>query len=323
MTAATDKFKTAGALAAKLEKAQSAIDKRYKDLEAKMPAALKAKNAPVVRICESAAAALEKDISSALTEVNRVVNQCVSASSDPAFISNPKNFADVEKLTTRATTLRTTLTTQLKHLKQWQNEVDKSVDDYRAAEEHILSRMGIMQSDVLENRELAGAALKQGRTLKDKADKAVAARDAKALAEAQKSVLSLKLPELAESLRSATGQFTSFLNYVAGCKPSAAALAEAKDGVEDLRKEQRDWELTANELESLHADVTGAKIAAIDLDKAARVLGIGAAHKSKLAAALKGPPSGYEKGLTALAKELKLPMSGKDMLEALEESRLL
>jgi hypothetical protein len=48
---------------------------------------------------------------------------------------------------------------------------------------------------------------------------------------------------------------------------------------------------------------------------------IDAKHKSKLAKILNGPPSGYEKGLTALGKELKLGRDGKAMLAELKKDQ--
>lgn len=165
------------------------------------------------------------------------------------------------------------------------------------------------------------AAMKAMRTMAAQADKAVAARDAAALATTQKaaaaavkfSVPLSKLRNEAEMLQKAYETLTV-----------AAALrtqfeADRKNWSNLLRAAE------ADELQmALDRDVIATqKVEPRDARKAAQLLGIGSSDIAKLAKVLEADAAAIVKGLEALRKQLKLEMPAKDMFATLRRAQLV
>src|SRR5262249_17254209 len=65
------------------------------------------------------------------------------------------------------------------------------------------------------------------------------------------------------------------------------------------------------------------QVAEVDVGKASKVLSIASKDQSKLAKVLNGQVAAYQRGLDALAKELKLDTTGKEMLTKLERAQVV
>jgi len=79
----------------------------------------------------------------------------------------------------------------------------------------------------------------------------------------------------------------------------------------------KDLDKIVRELIGLH------QVAQIDIGKACKVLSIASKDQAKLAKVLNGQPAAYQKGLDALANELELDTTGKEMLTKLEKAQVV
>ncbi|MFN0184033.1 MAG: hypothetical protein ACKVQR_09470 [Aquabacterium sp.] len=163
------------------------------------------------------------------------------------------------------------------------------------------------------------AALKDMLAVVAAAEKALAARDAKALAKAQRDAAAFprfatpmfKLRELLDMRRATVDQAPE--------EDRKSYEADIKSWADRLRQAEADEMQIALEKDAIAAMA----IEPLDARKAAKVLAIDPAHVPKLAKVLEAEPSMLMKGLETLRKQLSLAMPARDMMLALQKARLV
>ena len=152
-----------------------------------------------------------------------------------------------------------------------------------------------------------------------KADAAVAARDAKALATVQKAAGAVARPmaTLAE-LRARVDDAIKTRGDVAPehRKQFEADTKAWKDGLRSAEADDLQYGLDRDYVAAL-------KIEARDARKAAKLLGVDGGDLAKLAKVLEADAGALLKGLEGLARQLKLEMAPKDMLAALKKAGIV
>lgn len=258
---------------------------------------------------------LMRDANQTLIDLDRILN-------DEAFMQERDDDAD--KLAKIIGGTRDKTAQHYKTLKKLENDAEEAWRQSLKSENFALRRLADRDDSIKDLRKR----LKERFPKLDKAaERAVAAqeaRDAKALTAARTEFDALdpsswKIEydtqvKLLDDLKKETDANKDY---------SDDLRATLIDGVKDLKAELQGIAVYVEQGLKQDKLVKDLKIEAIDVDKALDTLEIDTKHKAKLAKVLNGPPAGFERGLTALAKELKLDTDGKAMLAKLKKAGVL
>jgi hypothetical protein len=306
-----------------VDKAQTKIAPRLKELESKVRADAKLDEPKLGEVHVAALGKLIKDIDTAKQLVKTPEYMIARVLKDEDFVD--EKLKEIEAIKQRQENAAELLSSQYKLAKELENLAEESKAKDRGDADELfdtISQAELMAKDLKKTVEETED---QVSTIQGRAFAAKMARDAKGLADAQKQAAAVGLKELKER--------TDGMNrFVEGMKSMAAdtkdkdpkALAQLKDSLDDLTKLLAKCAQTMQVTEAFQQNVKGLKIEPIDVNKALKVLKLPSSAKDKLAKVLKGPAADFEKGLNELAKALKLKdTTGEDMLRALEKADVM
>ena len=299
--------------------AQEKIDPVFKDLSAKIPAAIKEGDGPMLAYFLKALRVELNAISTSLQDIIVAFYNLEDVEDDEDFLA--EHLPDVEKLTKSLSSARTELTRQYEAAKALENDAEKGLKSQpKGTKEEAFQELAKYDKWITEDLKELAASLGKIDTPYEKAENAVSARDAKALAEAQKATQDLDISGAAMIFESRETDLKALLKKFEAQGFDPKVCAALKDGVNDLLARHAKGKLDLKLLVESEKEILAFKIVEIDLKKAVKVLGLDAKAEAKLAKVLKGPPAAFEKGLGALARELKLKTTGKAMLAALQKA---
>ena len=315
-------FKELVQATADLDKRTAKLDAEVAKREAKIREAIAGLDTTVI---ETQLKAIEGDIAETTTLLHDADKALISLQTllnDEAFMQERDDDAD--KVSKVIANTRTKTAHHFKTLKKLQNDAEDAWRRSLKSEDFALRELARRDESVKD----LGKRLKERFAKLDKAaQRATAAheaRDAKALAAARAEVQALDASmaqfefetekKLLDDLKKKTDANKDYTDET---------RATLTDGIEDLQKSLQAMSVYVEQSLKVDKLVKDLKIEDIDVDKALKTLEIDAKHKPKLARVLNGPPSGYEKGLSALAKEIKLDTDGKTMVTALRKAGVL
>jgi hypothetical protein len=304
-------------------KAQKKINPRF-DLEisSNLTLALKDKDGPRIELYLTTLKATLKDIENSLDDTRSALIELGDIErEDEEFVS--AHLQDLDKLTTKISDAQSSLTKQFQQGKKFQELAEKALTGLQGTVDKAYRELAELTKWVNdENKDLKDTFHKSDQ-IATKAQAASDARDAKALAEAQKSMVSLGIIGKAVIFSSHEDQLKDFIGKLAGSGFDADDIAELKKGAQDALSDHAGAKVYLDQMEKQEKLVQDFKLEPINVKKALDALDLDSKVESKLAKALVGSRSAMEKNLDALAKELKLKTNGKQMLAALEKAGVI
>jgi hypothetical protein len=318
--AAADAYKKAVLKTDQIVKAQKKINPRFEELSTKLPAAIKAADGPMVELYLKSLQVLIRDIDNSLNDTRLALGFLDTVEDDEDFVST--RLQDVEKVTKLVSDARSSLTNQYKTAKQLENQAEKSLEGQHGTQEAAFRELAQLDKWITDEKKELVAAFQKAEQLNTKATNAFEARDARHW-RMPKSHAGTGDRCAEDHIRRHESSLKKFQQRAEDKRFTTQTTAELKDGVQDLLSRHIGSRVYLDQLEKTEKRVLEFKIAEIDIKKAAKVLELDSKAEPKLAKVLKGPGPAIEKGLEALAKELKLKTSGKEMAAALRKAGVL
>ena len=311
-------LKAALAMPDRVAQAQKKIDPVFKDLSTKVPAAIKDGDQEMIAYYLKAMRVELNNLSTALQDIRIGLNTLKQIEEDEDFLAD--HLAEVEKATKTLSEARTNLTHQYESVKELENDAEKASKSPKVSKDEFFDEVAKYDKFLTGDLKHLAEAVKVIETAYEKAFDAVDVRDARMLAEAQKTTREADVQGDVDLFQDRENELKGLLKKIDDQKFDAKDAATLKDAVNDLLVRQGKARPDIRDLQKYVEEVLGLKIVQIDVKKALKVLELDAKAEAKLTKVLKGPPSGFEKGLDALAKELKLKTNGKAMLAELKKA---
>src|SRR5262245_15365188 len=319
--ATLDAFKGLVTATADLDKRTKKLDAEVVKREGKVREAIAGGDTTVIETQQKAIGGDLAETEGLLKDADKALISLQTVLEDEAFMQERDD--DAEKVSTIIASTRTKTAQHFKTLKKYQNDLEEAWRKSLKSGDHVLRELARRDAAVKDLKK----SLKQDFAKLDKAaQRATAAheaRDAKALAAATADVDSLN-GDMQIRFKIEKDVTDKLKNDIDANKDlSDDVRATLNDGIKDVQSDLNGMSVYVEQSAKSAKFVKDLKVETIDVEKALKTLEIDPKHKPKLAKVLNGPPSGYEKGLAALAKELKLDTDGKAMLAALKKAGVL
>jgi len=302
--------------------AQKKLNPVYDELIVKVPAAIKDGDREMIEFYLKAIRVELNSISGAIQDVTIGINEFNEIEDDEEFLDG--HLKEVEEATKKLTDAQKKLTEQYEKIKALENDAEKGFKSRKVSKDDMFTEVARYDKWVTQDLRTMDDVIRESYPIISKADEAMDARDAAALAEAQKKMSELALDELIDGLQSHENGLKALLKTIEDQKFDAKDTADLKDAVNDLLGDRLGKARPGvRELQQTKERIRGLKITPINVDDAMDTLGLDskdAKVKAKLAAVFKGRAQDFEKGLDKLAKELRLKTNGKAMLAELKKS---
>ncbi len=311
-------FKKLVTKTADLEKRRKKLDAEVAKRAAKLGEAISALDTTVLDIQLKALKGDIAELNGLLHDADVAVGDLNTLENDAAFMQERDDDAD--KVARVISETRDKVAQHFKALKQLENKGEEAWRKSLKSENFALRELARLHAGVTDLRTQLKARFEKLDKVAVKAFAAHEQRNAKALATTQAEAEALE-PSMAKF------EFDTHKKQVVELARSAeskdhdeSTRATLKDGCQDLADELDAMSVWVEQTLKQAEAVKALKIEAIDVKKALKVLELDAKHEARLAKVLNGPPAGFEKGLQALATELKLGSTGKAMLQALRKA---
>lgn len=307
----------------KIMKAQKKINPRF-DLEisSSLPQAIKDKDGPKIELYLATLKATLKDIENSLDDTRSALLELGELErDDEQFVS--EHLQELDKLTSKISDAQSSLTKQFQQGKKFQEQAEKALTAQQGTVDKAYQELAELTKWVNDETKDLKETFQKSDQIATKAQTAFDARDAKSLADAQKSMESLGIAGKGIAFNSHESELKEFVEKIAGSGFGADDIAELKKGAQDALSDHVGTKVYLEQLGKQEKFVQDLKLEPINVKKALDTLDLDSKVESKLAKALVGTRSAMEKNLDALAKELKLKTNGKQMLAALEKAGLI
>jgi hypothetical protein len=314
-------FKEAVVFVDKIGKARKTIEPAFRELSGKLASAMQAKDGPMIELYLKSLGTEVSAITAAMKNVDLALGTLREVETDEDFVAT--RMADLEKLMKIVSEARGLFTREFAAAKQLENKAEKVLSESEDAEGQALRELARLDHEVDDDRKEMAALYARAEAVNTKCGAAVDAHDVGALKQAQKAFAALSV-DVALTLHDILVQRVSeFGKKDALSKDlSAQAQDELKDGVKDMQVKLAGVRAYAEQLRQMLDRIPGLAVADIDLKKAAKVLELD--HQdARIAKALAGSSSSWERGLEALSKELKMKKNGKQLLQDLQRAKVL
>ena len=308
----------------KIMKAQKKINPRF-DLEisSSLPIAIKDKNGPMIELYLTTLKATLKDIETSLDDTRSALILLGDIErDDEEFIS--AHLTDVQSLTAKISDAQTSLTKQFADGQKFKTQAEKALAAQQNTQEKAFQQLAEFDKWINDETKELKDTFHKSDQIATKAQAAFDARDARALADAQKAMEALNIDVLAISYEGQEPQIKKFIQEVQDSGFEKDAIADLKKGAEDALADHAGNKVYVDQLKAQQKLVNDFDLKPIDVKKAVKTLDLDDPKaEAKLAKVLGGTRAAMEKGLDALAKEFKLKLNGKQMIAALQKAGLL
>jgi chromosome segregation ATPase len=309
---AADTVKYALDLIIKLDKQNKKSDADYKKTKADLEKAITNGTIPMLKLLRPKLQQEVDEMNDAVSKAEDAKTQVGILEDDQAYAAS--HFEQIKKLMEKVTDIENELTERLKQARDLDARALKAWDAAEGSEAEAEQELAVLTDDVADIKKIVDRNDPEVPKLADAARKAYAARNQKALTDARTRLIDFKKPSTQVPLiRDKVNKFMKAYHYH-DLTTQAQYLLDDLERIDDSMKTLDD---AIKELVGL------GQVAQIDVGKACKILSIATKGQSKLAKVLNGQPTAYLKGLDALAKELELDTTGKEMLTQLEKANVV
>jgi hypothetical protein len=316
------RFAKAKVTAAQIGKVRAVFDPKWKDVVAKLKAAVKAKQNDKIDLYLAA-------LDGRIKELNKILRAATLARAELREIELDEDFVaahltDVEKAVTTVSEAVDGLTEEFDEGKTLQNDAEAASTRFQGGANQAMTNLSALDGEMDDAKDGLSALFKKQDVIHSRAAKAVESRDAKALEKAQKEHAALGI-DIALTLHEALLKRVKEFGEKAASNASYSddLKKKLKDGVKDIQSKAVGVNVYVEQLELASKRVKALAIEEIDVGKAAKALAIDRAGEADLKKVLNGPASGFEAGLEQIGRKLKPVQKGKDMLAKLKSAGVL
>jgi predicted nucleic acid-binding Zn-ribbon protein len=310
-------FKQALDFSKSADDAEKKIDGEVKILSAKVPPALKDADHKMLEYYAKALRAELTAISASLQDVRSGLGILKNVEDDEEYLANHQK--EVKDTTESLDTLRTTLTHQYESIENLEKQVKDNLKSVKSTKEDFFDEVAKFDNWISGTLKILKETQDKAETISMDIASTADDRDAKGLAAALKAMKDLDTVYLAEAFDRHEKGLKELLKKVDDRGFDAKVTGELKDSIGDLQERIDKARKDVKQLEDDKKEALDTRIEPVNVKEALKVLELDPEVEPKLAKILKGPPNDFEKGLTALAKELKLKVTGKQMLADLQK----
>ena len=316
------RFAKAKVTAAQIGKVRAVFDPKWKDVVAKLKAAVKAKQNDKIDLYLAA-------LDGRIKELNKILRAATLARAELREIELDEDFVaahltDVDKAVTTVSEAVDGLTEEFDEGKTLQNDAEAASTRFQGGANQAMTNLSALDGEMDDAKDGLSALFKKQDVIHSRAAKAVESRDAKALEKAQKEHAALGIDvalTLHEALLKRVKEFGE--KAASNASYSDDLKKKLKDGVKDIQGKAVGVNVYVEQLELASKRVKALSIEEIDVGKAAKALAIDRAGEADLKKVLSGPASGFEAGLEQIGRKLKPVQKGKDMLAKLKSAGVL
>ena len=307
----------------KLLKAHKPQTEKLKGVLLSIDPDIEEKNIRMLRLHAKAIQAMTTELGEDLGATKTLLEQLAELEEQGDLM---KNLDEFEKLTADLEGLEDKITKNFEIAKQTQDKANDAIEAYEKSEgdaDDVAADWAKAERLFEGYLELGKKRLEETEKVQARAEKAVASRDAKALAEAQKASETLANHAKPENV---TKTFENYCNQV---NPKNLN----KDQQDQFARDKQRYEKIVDEYIALAAKIIAmdVKIQAmeievakqVDVKKATAVLKVPSTSEAKLKKAFELEGSALLKALDAIGKDLKPKTTGKDMVAALKKAKLM
>lgn len=305
----------------KLQVRMKALDKEVAKRKARVQEAIDANDATLLDIQLKA---LKGDLSEAealLRSANKQLTPLNELQMDDDFMRERDD--DAAKVGGIIAAVRTGTTTHYKALKDLENKVEAAWRQSIRSDMYAVQQLAIDEQGTQGLKKELSDALVKARGIEETANKAMDARNAKALANARAAFDALDIGTLAAQVDVRGKVLAKHERGFGDRDIPADTLKTLEDGYRDTRAVFVQAQRDLASLQGIDKRIAAMSVKPIDIKKAREAMGLDAKADGPLSKVFGGPPTTWEKGLDAIGKSFKTGTSGKKLLASLRDAGLV
>ena len=304
--------------ATKLLKEHEGQTNKLREAIFSLSAAIEKSDERMIRLWLKTLTVEEAEIANRSSRTQRLLQKLEDIEPDEGMVDD---VDEIEKLTADLNELLRKLNKNYGIGKKLEDQANKALAAHKDGEKESLAEWAVQEAWIRKQLELAKRRLPEIEKLSEKAKRAGAERNEKALAEIQKASAAIRDTE--PTFKEVEEGFEQFCEAV---KPKNMSKELQDQFVRDRAAFQKLvdelGEVTRKILE-VDSRIETMETAEVDYKKAAALLKIPSQYLSKLKAALEGLSTSLEKALDTLAKEAGLKATGKEMMALLRRAKMI
>jgi len=272
----------------------------------------------IVKLLSKALSAESPLIANRLSRAARLLERLEDAESETDLDTDLK---EIEEITTKLSALETKLKANYTAVKEYQDKANKALEEISDAEGDAAEQWAAHEAWLRKQLELAKGRLADIQKTLEQAKKAAANRDEKALKEAVAAGEKLR-----DTKPTAEDVQTTFSKFCEDVQPEKLT----QDLQNQFKRDREKFQKIVDEITDL--DGQAAKFqeqiekmdtAPVDAKKVSATLKIPSQYDGKVKKAVEMDVAAAGKALEAIMKEIKTPMSAKDIIAKLEKANVV
>jgi chromosome segregation ATPase len=308
-----------------IEPAANTLIKEQKDGIGKLAKIMldlgKAIDKPDLRMVTLLSKALDAEsplIATRLSKTARVLEKLEEAESETDLDSDLKELEDI---TAKLSDLENKLKNNYATIKEYQDKAKKALDTISDAETDAAEAWAVHEAWLRKQLELAKKRLEGMQKISDQAKKAAAARDEKGLKDAVDTGATFR--DAKPTTKDIEDTFAKFCDDVHPEKLTQDLQDQFKRDREKFQKVVDEIANTNSQIAKIQDQIEKMDTAPVDPKKVSATLKIPSQYEGKVKKAVALDKVAAAKALEAIMKEIKSPMSSKDITSKLEKANLV
>jgi chromosome segregation ATPase len=280
----------------------------------------KAIDKPDMRMVKLLSKALDAEsplIANRLSRTARLIEKLEGAESETDLDTDLK---ELEEITTKLSDLEKKLKGNYTAIKEYQDKANKALKEVSDAEGDAAEQWAAHEAWLRKQLEAAKERLSDIQKTLDQAKKAAANRDEKALQEAVKAGAGLR--DTKPTAKDVQETFSKFCEDVEPEKLTQDLQDQFKRDREKFQKLVDEITKISDQIAKIQEQIEKMDTAPVDPKKVSATLKIPSQYDGKVKKAVELDKVAAGKALEAIMKEMKIPMSAKDIIAKLEKANL-
>jgi DNA repair exonuclease SbcCD ATPase subunit len=308
-----------------IEPAANALIKEQKEGVAKLAKIMidlgKAIDKPDMRMVKLLSKALDAEsplIANRLSRTGKLLERLEEAESETDLDTDLK---EIEDITTKLSELENKLKHNYTTIKEYQDKANDALNEISDAEGDAAQAWAVHEAWLRKQLEAAKKRLQDIQKISEQAKKAAANRDEKALKEAVDSGAELR--DAKPTAKEVEDMFSSFCEDVHPEKLTQDLQDQFKRDRDKFQKVVDEITNLSGQVEKIQEQIEKMDTAPVDPKKVSATLKIPSQYDGKVKKAVDLDKVAAGKALEAILKEIKTPMSAKDIVSKLEKANLV
>src|ERR1051326_6661551 len=290
-----------------MDKENKAI--KYTDISGKLEGAVKSSNTDMIKLYLPKLDEIVEEMDHVMAHAQSALGGIATLKKDEAFARD--HFDTIEKLTKTVADTRVKLTKQLEDARKLQQLGNKTLDDLQGGRDEGEQALAVLKNEVGELKKIMDNVEKSYENVAKDAREAYGNRNQKLLTEKREDLIDYQGHDAA--ITAAHGKVTDFMKKY----QEKDLKTEAQYLLDDLGQKDDTIKKVKQEVKDT---IALGQVEKINVNKAAKELGIDKADMAAFTKCLNGETSKMEACLTPIGKKLKPQVTGKQMIEKLRKA---